>query len=222
MHRLYFMRHGQSAHNVTWKLSAAAPGPPLTEAGRAQVRDRIPYLRACAPRAILSSPLLRARQTAEIVASALGLPVEVDDDLREMNVGSLEGRSDPASVALVQNAAEFWLDAGDLDYRPAPGAESGGEAVARVEGLVRRLAGERPHGDVLLVSHATLLQTSLSVLCENVRGDSDPERWLKNAGVIATSALGGRLRCDSWNDQFPVRPADSGPPGPAATEGVTA
>ena len=72
--RLYFIRHGESEANIANVFSNRPPGHALTAAGREQARGAG---RAPAPEgltAIYSSPLLRATQTADILAQSLGLP----------------------------------------------------------------------------------------------------------------------------------------------------
>ena len=81
--RLYFARHGESEANTTGVFSNRPPGHALTAAGREQAQGLADRLRAEGIAQIYSSPLLRAQQTAEILAATVGAPVEVPDALRE-------------------------------------------------------------------------------------------------------------------------------------------
>lgn len=80
-----WMRHGESTWNAAGRLQHRNPTPPLTEHGRHQVRQAAEGLRGTAVDVVLTSPAVRARQTAHIVADLLGLDVVVDHRLVEMD-----------------------------------------------------------------------------------------------------------------------------------------
>ncbi|SKB10407.1 Broad specificity phosphatase PhoE [Aeromicrobium choanae] len=79
------MRHGESTWNAAGRLQHRNPAPPLTELGRRQARQAAEGLRGTCVDVVLTSPALRARQTARIVADVLGLDVVIDDRLVEMD-----------------------------------------------------------------------------------------------------------------------------------------
>ena len=79
------MRHGESTWNAAGRLQHRNPAPPLTDLGRRQVREAAEELRGTAVDVLLTSPALRATQTAQIVADLLALDVVVDDRLVEMD-----------------------------------------------------------------------------------------------------------------------------------------
>ncbi|WP_019145818.1 histidine phosphatase family protein [Aeromicrobium massiliense] len=91
-----WLRHGESTWNAAGRMQHRDPTPPLTELGRLQSRSAAEHLRGTAFDALLSSPAVRARQTAGIVADALGLEVRVDDRLVERDhdetVAEVRGR----------------------------------------------------------------------------------------------------------------------------------
>ncbi|WP_286928919.1 MULTISPECIES: histidine phosphatase family protein [Aeromicrobium] len=80
-----WMRHGESTWNAEGRLQHRNPTPPLTELGRSQARQAAEELRGTTVDVVLSSPALRARQTASVVADVLRLDVVVDDRLVEMD-----------------------------------------------------------------------------------------------------------------------------------------
>jgi broad specificity phosphatase PhoE len=86
----YFLRHGVTDHNLR-RLIMGQLDVPLNDLGRQQARAVIPFVRPLGLRAILSSPLSRARETAGIVAAALGLEVTAVDGFRERDWGELTG-----------------------------------------------------------------------------------------------------------------------------------
>lgn len=80
MIRLFWMRHGESTWNVAGREQGRTAHPPLTERGRAQVAAAADDLARCGVTGIVCSPLVRARESAELVAARLGLDV-VEDPL---------------------------------------------------------------------------------------------------------------------------------------------
>jgi broad specificity phosphatase PhoE len=80
--RLLLIRHGLPDYSGH-KAMDEPPGPPLSNTGIIQVEQVIPLVRRLAPTVLYSSPLARTRQSAALVAEALGLPVQVHGDLKE-------------------------------------------------------------------------------------------------------------------------------------------
>jgi broad specificity phosphatase PhoE len=87
----WFLRHGETDWNAQ-NLSQGAVDIPLNETGLAQARSASLLLRGRGIRAIISSPLSRARVTADIAAAQLGLSVQIDDGLKEVAFGVMEGK----------------------------------------------------------------------------------------------------------------------------------
>ncbi|GAB7189361.1 hypothetical protein NUM3379_00670 [Kineococcus sp. NUM-3379] len=145
-------RHGATAHTAELRLSGCTgANPPLSPVGQAQA-DRLAaaLARVGGVDVLACSPVRRARQTAETLAAALGLPLAVEEDLREIDFGDWEGLT-PAEVDRgwpgVQAA---WRR---QSAEPAPGGESVDEVAARVAAVRRRLVRAHPGATVLLVSH---------------------------------------------------------------------
>jgi broad specificity phosphatase PhoE len=122
-------RHGETDDNVPPLRVQGWIDTPLNDAGREQAHALASAVRDRALSAIHSSHLARARETAEIVASELGLDLVVDERLAESNRGSWEGRlleeierEEPALWAA-------WRRGGDFRF---PGGESLGEHAERV------------------------------------------------------------------------------------------
>ncbi len=87
----WFMRHGETDWNRDGLIQGSTDVP-LNATGRAQAADAAVILAGRGITAVWSSPLQRARETADVVAAALGLPVTVDEGLREAGFGTHEGQ----------------------------------------------------------------------------------------------------------------------------------
>ncbi len=145
-----FVRHGTTP--TTGKvLPGRARGLHLSEQGHAEAdRAGERLARLGSVRAVYSSPLERARETARHVASHLALPVSVERGLLECDFGGWTG----AELAALRK-----LDAWDaVQHHPAgfrfPGGESFAELQARIAGAVERLVARHPDEVVVAVSHA--------------------------------------------------------------------
>jgi len=153
---LILVRHGETDHTRERKFSGlGGDDPGLNDDGRAQVRATAAWLAPLAEQVdvVLSSPLRRTRETAEIIASRLGKPVEVEDGIAEAAFGTWDGMTFADVRALDEAAFDTWLRTFDL---PAGGT---GESLVEVEKRVRetldKLLVGHPSRTVLAASHVT-------------------------------------------------------------------
>ena len=143
MQSLYFTRHGETVWNVENKICGVTDIP-LTDKGRAQARALGRRL-AAEPTGItriLCSPLIRASETARLIAAETGLPLTVEPRLREQAFGRYEGT--PRNGAAFALAKLHFIDRFD-------GGESMLQLAARIYALLDELRGQ--DGPVLLVAH---------------------------------------------------------------------
>jgi broad specificity phosphatase PhoE len=139
------VRHGET----DWSLSGQHTGRtdiPLTPAGEAAARALAPVLAPIAFAHLWSSPLARARRTAEL--AGCGDRLELEDDLMEWNYGAYEGRTS----AEIQATAPGWQVFRD----GCPEGESPEQVGARVDRVIDRL--RRGAGPSLVVAHGHLLR----------------------------------------------------------------
>ncbi|HXQ61359.1 MAG TPA: histidine phosphatase family protein [Acidimicrobiales bacterium] len=153
---LILVRHGESAANAGGLLSGRAPSP-LTERGRSQVANLSSVLVGAGR--LISSPLGRARETAE--ALGLGLPIEVDERWTEVDYGEFEGES---LSAVPPEIWQRWRS--DPSFRP-PGGETLAEVGVRVaaacdELFARPGSGARGSADVVVVSHVSPIKAAVA------------------------------------------------------------
>lgn len=156
--RLFLIRHGQSPHTPERRFSGRNDLS-LTEQGQAQIAALAARLAALGSiGAILSSPLRRTRQSAQTVADALHLPVDIDDDLVELDFGAFEGLT--WAQAAADHPAELAAFRGSPDIAP-PGGESIASVGDRVQAALRRILDENAGRDVAVVTHVTPIKALL-------------------------------------------------------------
>lgn len=153
---LLLVRHGETEWTRARRVMGRRPVG-LSDAGRAQSRALVPLLRTLAPERVLTSPLARARETAEIVTAALGLPLRSDPDLVELDFGAWEGR---LYDDLIDDAAYLAFSKDPATVSP-PGGEAIHAAQARVLAALGRALAATPGGRVCVVSHGDVLRLAL-------------------------------------------------------------
>ncbi|SFF01148.1 probable phosphoglycerate mutase [Actinacidiphila alni] len=153
------LRHGETALTGEKRFSGSGGSDPsLSAAGREQAARAAAALadRPDPVHAVVSSPLARCRETAQAAADRLGMPVHLDEGLRETDFGVWDGLTF-AEVRDRQPAAlDAWLGSPDV---PPPGGESFTEVAARVARARDALIAAHPGRTLLLVSHVTPVKT---------------------------------------------------------------
>jgi probable phosphoglycerate mutase len=186
-------------HNALGEISTGPPGGPLSDLGIAQSARLASQLAACAVAAIYSSPLERARRTAEILAKPHSVPIVVCPELTEVSAGELDGRSDAGAYSILNHALDDWCS-GNLNARIGTNGETGHAMLRRLTDLVAELTARHSGQTVVLVSHGGLLQTGIPWLCTNLTPAFGAGRLLRNTAVIQLLADGTGVNCLSWDD----------------------
>jgi alpha-ribazole phosphatase len=152
--QLVFVRHGQTEANRNGVLLGRLD-PPLNDAGREQAGVVAARVAALAPSRVFTSPLVRAVQTAEIVAVASGLDVSVDDRLIEVDYGEYDG------VSLAELPEELvWKWRNDADFAP-PGGESLASVGKRMGEYTSEVLDSLVAGPVVAVSHVSPIKAAV-------------------------------------------------------------
>jgi probable phosphoglycerate mutase len=150
------LRHGQTPMSAERRF-AGRGDIPLTEAGERQAEATAGRLAARGGiDVIVTSPLLRARRTAEAAARATGAPLEVDDDLVETDFGKWEGLTFAEVSQRWPDELKGWLAHADV---APPGGESFATVGKRVHAALDRLLVAHQFRTLLLVSHVTPIKT---------------------------------------------------------------
>ena len=157
---LILLRHGVTPHTSGRRFSGGLAGdnPGLSDEGREQVRAAASWLSELKDKidAVVCSPVRRTRESAEIVAAELGLPLEEEPGFAEMEFGAWDGLSFLEVAEQHKESFEAWL--GDLDS-PPPGGESFRVVEARVQAGLERVLEQHAGRTVVVVSHVTPIKT---------------------------------------------------------------
>jgi broad specificity phosphatase PhoE len=149
----YFVRHGESEANAA-KRFAGQSDSPLTERGRRQAEAVARELSKVRFDKVVSSDLSRTRDTAEVIARAQGVPVEVVPELREIDVGERTGKPFDEVIGLPE-----WQDDAFVAW---PGGETLDQVLERARGAIDRLARENPAKTICVVGHGGVNRILLS------------------------------------------------------------
>jgi 2,3-bisphosphoglycerate-dependent phosphoglycerate mutase len=151
---LLLARHGETDWNAEHRWQGHSDIP-LNERGREQARALAEELVDEVIAAIYTSDLLRAYETAKVVAERKGMDVIVDDALRETNLGVWEGLTSTEIEERYPDDWRVWRDGGVPAGR---GGETPGEARERIVEAAHRIAAAHAGEQVLLVAHGGVLR----------------------------------------------------------------
>jgi broad specificity phosphatase PhoE len=194
MTRVFWVRHGESVANRTGILSHRLFDCDLTDRGR---EEALALGRSLAGSGhvftgLWASPLRRARQTAEILGHQLGMGLTgVVEELREVNVGELDGRGTAGAWATYDEIVAEWRR-GVLDRR-FPGGEDGHELAHRISSALHRLADDSA-GPVLVVAHGS----NLGAVLPTLTGQPVPRSGLTTATVVQLEVHPAAVHLHSW------------------------
>jgi broad specificity phosphatase PhoE len=190
---LLWTRHGENHANLTRTLSHRVVDLELTERGRAQARELAETLADGDLHSdVFTSPLRRARETTEIVTEALGLRPVVVEELRELDVGELDGRSDATAWRTYDAVLAAWRS-GRADVR-FPGGESLDELADRLRRAVAHVVQPPGVGPRLVVAHGASLRAALPILA----GVADPGQDLPLGRFATLTATDSRVDLVEW------------------------
>jgi broad specificity phosphatase PhoE len=172
---VFLARHGQTAYNLEGRFQGQQPIP-LDDTGREQAAELAERAAEYGFAALCCSPLLRARETADIVSARIGLEPREDPRLMETDAGDWTDRS----FADVQSEApelfeEFFTGAPSFAF---PGGESFAQQEIRVDAALCDIeAGALP---ALVVCHGMVIRAALSVRAGE---------WLPNGQRVLNGAI---------------------------------
>ena len=164
MGQIIFLRHGQAKNNTDRVLAGRTEGIPLTDLGIKQAQHTAQLVESMNVSAIYSSPIQRARHTAEIVGKHNSIDVEIDDRLIELDMGKFTGMPYDEIFSSHGNVFMKFYN-GELEIAHN-GVETFSEVKKRVKGIVDHVVEKHPDENVVLVTHMDPIKAMLSTIID--------------------------------------------------------
>jgi probable phosphoglycerate mutase len=160
-----FMRHGEADNNVNRILVGRHIESHLTEIGRQQVRDTANYLKEIVIDKVFVSPVIRARETAEIVCDVINLDYEIDERLYEIELGKLVGMN---YEDIIEKHGNLFLKfySGDEQMLDDYGVESFTSVKMRIKHLLDEAMERYPDKNIIFVTHLDPIKAAISLLLD--------------------------------------------------------
>lgn len=172
----YIFRHGESTYNVLGKIQGRTNDSELTEKGKQQAQKVGRVLRDKKIEVLISSPLKRAVQTAEIVNKFIHAPMFFDEHFTEVNVGIIEGLHYKEAIALYADDYAKWKNK-DNKYPDFcfEGGETRRQVKERVFAGLSKWAEDPSYQKIAIASHGIMISQMMNALglgCDSVENCS--------------------------------------------------
>ena len=195
--RICFVRHGETDWNKELRMQGHIDLA-LNAKGEAQALAVGPRFVGVQAAALYCSDLLRARQTAQPIAEALGLPMVLLPALRERHFGRCEGKTFDEILVLHEEDAHA-IESRDPDYAAPGGGESRRQHTTRVLACIGRLVKDHPGQTIVAVTHGGVLD----VIHHRVHGlppEAPRDFPIPNTGLNWVSISGDQWVIERWGD----------------------
>ena len=180
--KIILMRHGQTDYNLSGINMGRRLDASVNDTGKTQIEQTIPEIKSLNPEVIISSPMRRTRESAEIIQKALGTPMEFDDRIMEIDTGSMSGKNKAEVARLMELSLEGAIHQyrmGQYDYTPF-GGESAQDILVRAEAFLKDLV-KRKEKCVIVMCHGGIVRA----LHKLITGDSTLiDQGIPNAVLI--------------------------------------
>jgi broad specificity phosphatase PhoE len=164
LNTIYLVRHGQNPANITKEFSYRRVDYSLTPTGIEQAQQTAAYFKHMPIDEIYASPLKRARETAEIIAQELKLPVTLMEQFREINVGSLEDQPPTAeNWGFHDRMLQEWLT-GNHEMR-FPDGEDYVTLLARMRSGLEEITRGKSQRNIVIVGHIGIFTRTMPDIC---------------------------------------------------------
>ena len=158
--KIYLIRHGETNYNRDGCFQGQGLNPSLNETGFQQAEKLSLVMKFLELDAVYTSPLLRARQTAEAVANDRELPLIKDDRLLEVNLGIVEGQPKEKVKVRMPSAYSDWRDLSKFDVA-FPKGETRRQVLDRFMDFIKSVE-KSGYENIAVVTHAGVLRSFLA------------------------------------------------------------
>lgn len=202
MQSIIFLRHGQAINNTDRILAGRTEGVPLTNTGIKQAELAAKFLKKMNVSAIYSSPIERAKKTAEIVASHNSLDYSIDKRLIELEMGKFTGMRYEEIFEKHGNVfLKFYSEAREISRN---GVETFSEVKKRILDMVDHVRAAHPGENVVLVTHMDPIKSMIASVLD-LRPENLFELIIANASLNIFKEHEGKLSVSGINVMDPTR-----------------
>jgi len=202
MGSIIFLRHGQAKNNTQRVLAGRTPGVPLTEKGIDQSEKAAKFLEEMNISTIYSSPIERAKDTAEIIGKHNSIDVRIDDRLIELDMGKFTGMPYDEIFSSHGNVFMKFYN-GELEIAHN-GVETFADVKKRVLGIVNHVIENHPDENVVLVTHMDPIKAMLSTIV-SLSPENLYELIIANASLNIFREYKRKLSISGINVMHPTR-----------------
>jgi broad specificity phosphatase PhoE len=182
MGKLIMVRHGESEGNAIRRFTTSGEAK-ITELGRRQAHEAATRIKLkYRPTLVIASTFARARETGQIIANELGIPIEYEKEFREMSLGDLAGKPyESIAQDPTFDPKRSWL------WR-APNGESHEDVLKRVAPVLDSVMHKYPDDEVVVVSHGGVMRA----VWAHVKGSWENAHVPPNCGIVVIEHRDGR------------------------------
>jgi broad specificity phosphatase PhoE len=182
MGKLIMVRHGESEGNSIRRFTTSGEAK-ITELGRRQAHEAATRIKLkYHPTLVIASTFARARETGQIIANELGIPIEYEKEFREMSLGDLAGQPyESIAQDPTFDPQRSWL------WR-APNGESHEDVLKRVAPVLDSVIHKYPDDEIVVVSHGGVMRA----VWAHVTGSWENAHVPPNCGIVVIEHRGGR------------------------------
>ena len=203
MTKVYLIRHGKTQWNLESRYQGANGDSPLLKDSYREIEllasslQRIPFEHA------YTSPLKRARVTAQALLNHLNpeIPLTIDSRLKEFNLGKMEGMHFEDVAAKWPEVLKNFRHHPDKYDEPLVEGESFLEVIARFRAAIEEYCRQYPNGNILVISHGAALNAAINALIGTPLAHLKDRGGLSNTSTTILITNDGRhFELEKWND----------------------
>ena len=203
MTKVYLIRHGKTQWNLESRYQGAKGDSPLLKDSYREIEllasslQKIPFEHA------YTSPLKRARVTAQALLNHLNpeIPLTIDSRLKEFNLGKMEGMHFEDVAAKWREVLKNFRHHPDKYDESLVEGESFLEVIARFRAAIEEYCRQYPNGNILVISHGAALNAAINALIGTPLAHLKDRGGLSNTSTTVLTTNDGRhFELEKWND----------------------
>lgn len=203
MTKVYLIRHGKTQWNLESRYQGANGDSPLLKDSYREIELLASSLQRISFEHAYTSPLKRARVTAQALLNHLNpeIPLTIDSRLKEFNLGKMEGmRFEDVATKWPEVLKNFRHHPDKYDESLVEG-ESFLEVIARFRAAIEEYCRQYPNGNILVISHGAALNAAINALIGTPLAHLKDRGGLSNTSTtILTTNDGRHFELEKWND----------------------